>query len=552
MELLHAGRLREALPYLEETAWALPESAPHLFWLARCQASLGLTREAGQTAEALDDFGENRPALHRLKGLIALERGEIDRALLQLDRALAQAETLYDVPTLKAWVLQRKRQWLEALELLQAQAPRHATPLTWHCIAHCSLQAKRPRMAVDAARQFVRSAPREFQARTLLAETLVAAGNREEAWRVLEEARRLKPGAAEVVATGRRLFPERAEALREWSRQAEPAPVRPASEVDAIRLETSRRREVFSRRRGDCPRSAPAFRPPGRHEMERFAAVLESGNGEAIRGNEQSHPRVWEVTSPSRFAGAAIWWKVENEEGAPLAEIRFRLRPGFQASETAVALLRPLFDEVWRAGCRTARIILPDREKWEPVLSPFGLHWASSDEYWKLDGLFSHDKLARTATQWKKRLPSGWSVRPIETTDWEFVKEASGATGFFSTLHLEEIGRIFAPDLSCMVEAPSGPAGVLLATRRGMTGVIEFLGAVDPRVAPFVSQMALVHFLRRDGPNLLDDVIFTTNPGKGESIRRMTRRFEARLLHTYHHFRGEIVVTGPPFHGDRA
>ncbi|HWL52468.1 MAG TPA: alkaline phosphatase family protein [Chthoniobacteraceae bacterium] len=555
MELLHAGLAEEALPYLEEASWALPESAPHLFWLAHCQARLGLAEEARRTAKALDDFGETVPALHRLQGWVALELGEEDRALKHFDRAMAQAAILHDVPTLTAWALQRKGRWLEALELLQAEAPRYATAMTWHCIAHGALKAKRPRMAVDAARQLVRSAPDQFQSHRLLAEALALAGERAAAWNALKEAQRLGPGCAEVIATGRRLFPDRAALLREWAQNAEPEPLPPASGVEALRMEANRRREAFMSRRskgadgeiaseilktGSLPGIAARYRPPSSCEMERFAAVLGSGSGEAAPGSGRRHCRVWEISPPSRFAGAALWSKFEMQEGIAVAEIRFRLRPNFQAPETAAALLRPLFEEIRQAGCRAARVILPERANWEAILARFGLHWTAQDEYWKTDAIFSHDKILQTAKQWKKRLPPGWRARPLEATDWEFVKEASGSARFFSGAHLEEIRRTLDDDISSLVEAPSGPAGVLLATRSGMTAVIEFLGAVDPALAPFVSQMALARLLRRDRPDLFDEVIFTNNPGKGDAVRRMMRRFDASLLYTYHHFFGEL------------
>jgi len=86
--LLHANRLEEALPHLEEAYFHNPEQPYLAYPLARCQARLGLREEAHQTAATLRDFDvENREACLYLAELYRLT-GDYEEALQHLDQTV--------------------------------------------------------------------------------------------------------------------------------------------------------------------------------------------------------------------------------------------------------------------------------------------------------------------------------------------------------------------------------------------------------------------------------------------------------------------------------
>ena len=212
MDLLDAGRAHEALPYLEAAAWAQPELAHFTYWLARCQARLGLAKEAHETMRLLDDFGDAMPRVRQLKGMVALESGRPAEALDHFEYARAHGEDIQDLATWKAIALQQTGKWMEAFELLKSEVTRRPLPETWSAIARCYLWAGRPRGAIFASRHAIARHPRYLQAHLTLAQALVAANKTEEGWSALGEAGRLKPNSEPVRALAERLFPDRKQA----------------------------------------------------------------------------------------------------------------------------------------------------------------------------------------------------------------------------------------------------------------------------------------------------------------------------------------------------
>lgn len=282
--------------------------------------------------------------------------------------------------------------------------------------------------------------------------------------------------------------------------------------------------------------SAYAYRPPWPDELERFTALLEN----ELPGSAWRRPRVWETPPPHRFAGVAVWSPPASENRDDPVEIRFKLRPRFCDPLFARELLHDLFAEIAGVGYTRVNLMLPAREPWEAILTHFGLRWAAMNEFWIIDAMTAYDRVRAASARWAARQPEGWAARNIEESDSEFVITASGASDFFDAANLQRVWKNRAPELSCIVQGPAGPAGILLATRFGMTAVLEFLGATPAsgKNSALISHLALSHLLRRDHPGTFDHFISLMNPAKGNASKALMRRGGGRLVQTYHIFAG--------------
>ncbi|HWL53395.1 MAG TPA: alkaline phosphatase family protein [Chthoniobacteraceae bacterium] len=567
MDLLDAGLPHRALPLLEQAAWANPEAAHHRFWLALCQARLDLLTEAGETMGTLADLGEHLPSTQRLQALLSMEMQQPGRALVHLEAALArQKDQGGDLATLKATALQQSGKWLEALELLHLEATRRPGVDVWLGIAHGCLSLKRFEAAVSAARQLLRTAPCRPGSWLLLARCLVADGKRDEGWNALLRAQQMQPGSPEVSSMAGRLFPERRRDWNSWPRVAGPGENDPQPGVKELRAGSRRRKAAWERRLSEKRRrSSPSgrelpgpvagiaeglsytYRAPFTDEEERALEILKKHP--PMVG--ESFLRVWEIARPSRFAGAACWTLPAPDEPEPSGEVRFDLLPGFRTPGMAVELLRPLFAEMRASRCRKVRVLTSERAEWEPVLGRFGLRCNAWDEIWLADAVDCDEQSRLKAAGWEKKIPPGWKVRSITASDWSFIKLKSGALDFLSEDHLEKVRRGLDERISCVVESPAGPVGVLLATRFDMTAVLEFLGVAREasRHGSRVTRLALARFLRRDHPDPVDWVLVSTNPNKGDAARLLLRHFGSTLLQVVDHFTGELSEPPQPGKG---
>jgi len=287
--------------------------------------------------------------------------------------------------------------------------------------------------------------------------------------------------------------------------------------------------------------SACTFRPPWPFEMHRFTDLV----GTERPPNGWMRPRVWETPAPHRFAGAAWWSPKETGEPDSPVEVRVMLRPQFKSPALASELLRELFLEIRNAGFTQVHLVVGEREVWEAILTPFGLRWNASDQLWAVDAVAVSERIQAGASRWAKLIPAGWCARPIVDSDWGFITSQSGAAEFLIGPNLERVRHDLDPEISSIVQAPSGPVGALLATRIGMTAALEFLGAApDHRNhAPLISHLAITRFSRRDHPAaLFDRLVFTTNPARGGAACALSRRFNGKLIRTYHHFAGCLRV----------
>ncbi len=569
MDLLDAGLLHRALPLLEQAAWTSPEVAHYRFWLALCQARLGLMSEAWETTGTLDDLGERLASTQRLKAILSIEMRQPERAMKHLEAALArQKDEPGDLGTLKALALQQSGKWLEALEILRPEAVRSPSIDIWLGIAHCCLSLKRPWAAVSAAHQLLLTNPCHIGYWLLLTRCLVANGKADDGWNALLKAQQMKPGLSDVRSLASQLFPERRNDWHSWTLvhgtgETDPPPGMKELRAGIQQRKATRERYLSQKRHsqplsryesgsiGSLPKPLTGmasgipytYRAPFPDEEKRALELLKKHP--PMMG--ESFLRVWETPNPRRLAGAALWAAPKADEPDKAGEVRFHLLPGFCKPEVATELLRPLFAEIRASHCRRVRVLMAEQGQWEFILNRFGLAGTARDEIWLADAVSGYERTQIAAARWEKKIPSDWKARNITDSDWEFIWHKSGVLDYLSATNLERVRRELDGGISCVVESSTGIVGVLLATRFEMTAVLEFLGVARDasRQASWVAWLALTHFCRRSHPDPFDFALASTNPNKGNAARSLFRRSGGTLLQVVDHFTGELSEPGP-------
>lgn len=278
------------------------------------------------------------------------------------------------------------------------------------------------------------------------------------------------------------------------------------------------------------------LRPPWPFEMNRFNALI----GPERPQNGWLRPRVWEMPAPNRFVGAAWWSPSQLNPPDASVEIRLMLRPKYRLPAVATEMLRPLFAEIQEAGFSCANLVVAEREIWEKILNQFGLNWASCDELWSVDGAAIRDRMRSATERWSKRLPRNWRTRPIAEADWDFIETSSRAAEFLIGPNLYRVRNNLDSALSSVVETSDGLVGALLATRVGMTVVLEFLGTIAPHsaAASWVTHLTLQRLCQHNPATQFDRVMFTINPARTCAARNLGRRFGGTLVRSRHRFSG--------------
>ncbi|HVU38009.1 MAG TPA: tetratricopeptide repeat protein, partial [Opitutales bacterium] len=220
MDLLDAGQAEAALPYLEAASWRNPEISHYAFWLAKCQAKLGLAKLADESVEVLRDYGENDARVRLLLAQLALDLEQPAAALEHVTAAAALGNPSPGLATLRALALASKGEWPEAFALLREQVVTCPTTETWLGLARCYLQNRQWADAEAAARQTLACNPRLAAAHLCLARALARQKKKDEAWASLSEACRLAPNWPPVRQAIAKFFPERVPSLGVETRRA--------------------------------------------------------------------------------------------------------------------------------------------------------------------------------------------------------------------------------------------------------------------------------------------------------------------------------------------
>jgi tetratricopeptide (TPR) repeat protein len=564
IDLMNAGLALRALPLLEEAAWTHPEKAFYSYWLALCQSAVGLSALAWETAGALDDSGPAQPATERLKAILALENQQLGTALAQLEAASAATDLPGDLPIMKASVLQQSRRWLEALEILQAEAVSRPSSEVWMGLVKCFHALRNPRAAVAAARQYLRTAPDRFGAWVLLARGLIVIGETQEAWEALLEAHQIRPTSPEVLFIASRRFRDRRDVWGSW-KSVGPAPnakKQSLNTADIVRDVELRRAAWEKRQAAGTGSSEPAVgwgepaAPPvescieagGKTIIYRAIQPTEEKRALEILGNLPPLPgkpfiRVWETFAPRRFAGAASWSAPQPGQTEALASIR--LRPGFCTPEFMTELVRPLFEEMRAAGCRKTRVMVVRKAGWEEAMAHFHLTCTKSNETWVGDAESSYKKAKIRFDKWQKQMPPDARVREVTDADWEFIAHECAAMEYMGADNFARVKRDLAGNISCIVELDTGPVGVLLATRRDTSAIMEYFGKSQKsqHSAAWITILAFVRFLRRDLPDAFDQFFASADAHQGGAGGAMLQRDgRSEMMQTVDHFTGEILL----------
>jgi tetratricopeptide (TPR) repeat protein len=245
--LLGQGRAAEAVPLLERAVAAEPGNADLRYALGR---ALWLS---GSREVALRSYGEAArlaPVAYRLFYAQALqELGRVDEAAGEMQAVLAAQPGDTLAQDALSRIYYSRGDYARAVPLLEAIAARTHDPVILQQLGYAAEETGDRDRAIAAYREALGIQPAAQVARSLLADSLVAAGRKDEALGVIQEGLQRSPGAPRLQRAlgsvleemGRRA--EAAAAYREYARLAPNAPDAAALAARAERLEALLPRE---------------------------------------------------------------------------------------------------------------------------------------------------------------------------------------------------------------------------------------------------------------------------------------------------------------------
>ncbi|HVU24112.1 MAG TPA: tetratricopeptide repeat protein [Opitutus sp.] len=544
VDLFEAARFVEALPHFDRAAALRPESPVFAFWLACCLARLGLDEEAETTAQVLRDR-EPEPRWQipaRLAVIAGL--GRRHRRILDLVPLPVAPGTLPSIAIAAlADALMDENRWDDASVLLRDHLLHQPTNELWLALARCYLHEHRFQDAIDAARHVLADNPGLAAAHFSLARALQGAGRPEEAGHALREIHRLAPQRAEARGAVAELQPALAAQLP-WQIASPPIP-------DASRLRSaiaacrSARDQIPSSAAND-DRTFVIIEPPGRSAgplVYRPMRSDETARATALLGDPslltaEWQVRVWEtVAEPRRLVGVAAWQVATDKQAT--AHLAIALLPRFRTEEAARAMTRPLLAEIARTGVHEVIVSTQEAAAWEAVLRRPGFpieHW--TDESWVGDPLLLRERYRRyddLVTSWEE---SGWRLRPLETADWELVRQWGVDGKYLTPEHFDRLPALHDSTLTRLVLNRDGPAGLLVATRRHRIVVPELLvgDPAQPEAWGIATVLLLRWLIEYSSPAAsYDEFVLTTNLHRGRGHKLAT--FPGmRRTREQHHF----------------
>jgi len=242
--LMAQGNATEAIPLLEKAAADNPGNAEYRHLLGRALWSTGNREGAVQSyAEA----ASLEPS-YRLGYAQALETvGRLDDATAEFEAVVAaQPESAIAQEGLGR-LYYRRGEFAKAVPLLEGLAGQTRDPVVLQQLAYAAEKAGDRERAIATYRNVLAVEPRADVARGLLAESLLAAGRKDDAVGVLQEGLQRSPeapllqrGLGSVLERSGRAA-EAAVAYREYARLAPNAPDAAAIAARAARLEASQK-----------------------------------------------------------------------------------------------------------------------------------------------------------------------------------------------------------------------------------------------------------------------------------------------------------------------
>jgi len=241
--LLAQGKAAEAIPLLENAAGEDPGNAEVRQLLGRALWDTG-DREGAVRHYA--EAARLAPAAYGVSYAQALEAsGRFDDAAAEFEAALAAQPGSPVAQEGLGRVYYRKGDYAKALPLLEGLAAQTRDPVVLQQLAYAAEKTGDRERAIATYRDVLAVEPRAVVARGLLAESLMAAGRKDDAIGVLQEGLQRTPEAPQLQRglgsalerTGRSA--EAAAAYREYARLAPNAPDAAQIAARAARLEAS-------------------------------------------------------------------------------------------------------------------------------------------------------------------------------------------------------------------------------------------------------------------------------------------------------------------------
>lgn len=489
IDLYECGAPGHALPALTHAHKMFPESAVTAFWLARCQASLGLFREAEQTSEIIHDSATDTEIAQYFFGVLALENHAPELALSLIRSAPSIPQSRF----FEAAALLELSHSIEALNLIEQQLEKESSALIWYIYARCQMKFNFFELAAKSTRKAIELDPYFFPAWELLAGALA---------QYAPESEELEWVRCKGISTSINITKNSRNILN----------------FNAVKIAAG---EVKF-----------TYREPGAEECARADAILG-----LRKPPDQAHwnRRVWLVDNPSRFIGSAIWRRGTSHSPAT---IHLKFQPRFLDHIVADRLLHALLLELENEGIDSAEFLLTTRDPWEQILKPHGYKWTGCDELWAdIDPELARIRMRNSRLKGSPRL-AGWESREIRDDDWPSIHRWCVDRGFHPVDRFTNLRKQLDIDCSGVVESANGLEGVLLATRSGMLQVIEFLaGNPDrPEQWPLVCWKLFERFCNPQGGPVSDTVAITTSPERGPFAQALAKRFGAKLFESIHRF----------------
>lgn len=542
VDLFEASHFAGALPLLERATRLQPESPVFAFWLACCQARLGLHKEAWTTSEGIrDHVSTNRlDASSRLALLAAQSKQGGKRPSDFLPLPITPGTLPPIAISILADSLIEERRWEEAFALLRDQLPLRPNNDVWIGLTRCYLHLHRYHDAEKAARHVIADNQGLAFAHIHLAKALKGLGRREEAEAALREAHRLAPHWPEVRAAVSELQPALA-TLLPWREPVAPPtpPTRTESTERPLKHPPESDRPsplpATHLRLGHDPRDSFAYRCPRPDETSRVLTLL--AEPKMIAGDWR--PRVWESQGdPRRFIGAASWRLADDAPDT--AHLFITMVPRFQKAEFAQKLLHPSLTEIKTSG--VGQIIVTTREEadWATVFRhhyPTTHHW--TDEDWSGDPVLLREHLRRYDPIEASAHRNGWTLRPFAEADWDLVRRWGVKESYLTSESLEQLRRRHHPSLSCVAIHDSGPAGILVATLSNRTATLAFISGhpTKPELWGTATALMLRWFVAMHEPVApYDSFTFTTNLNRNRAMHTLAKRLALRRTREHHHF----------------
>lgn len=520
VDLYEDGKLRSALPYLERAALLEPERPEYAFWLSCVQAASGdLEASCQSEAVMLAYLPPDSRSTSCWQALLASQRGQLLQVVALLEKFASKEPLPPSMSSCYARALMESNQWHRALEFLTRELERGQSHDLWLGAARCYLEFRRFEDAEAAARRVLDANPGLAEAHAILALALHGQSRGQEAGSALQ--------AAEARAKDWPMV-QRAHAQLAEKRSCR-------SEADKV---TGAAAPFITQTLKSDARGLE-FRAPDAMEQERVRKSLLL----ALPDDAQWQKRVWVRCAPySHIVGAAAWFLPKGEAEAKVA---LRLCARWRVDADLAERVRPLFDDLFRAGARVANVTSLEPVEWERLL-PSQLRYVSwTSEDWLGDPVLAAEALKPYAGLEKAALGRNWRLRQLCEADWDLAQKWGPDAAYLEPDDFNRVRASADAKLSIALENPEGAvSGLLLVTRAARLARVEFIvgNPAQSDYWPLCTVCLFGHLLRQATDcETYDAFTLSTNLNHGRAMHRLAHRLRMFRTREQSHARLQVI-----------